>query len=66
MSNYPDGTDLSYFDWDDDEQDHACPNCGEVSTQRVVVRGNRRNRHCLLQGECPECGHEWEDDWYDD
>lgn len=66
LDHYPEGTDMSYFDWDDEEQDITCPNCGVVSPQTVFVQTERRTRHCSLTGECPECGHEFEEEWLDE
>lgn len=63
MSNYPDGTDLSYFDWDHEEVDIKCPNCDKWGTQTACVSGRYNRSFQLVEAECYECGHTWEDEW---
>lgn len=63
---YPEGTDLSYFDGGDREQDETCPNCGVVSTQYVTFTEKYRNKYCDMDAVCEECDHEWHKEWVEE
>lgn len=57
---YPQGTDMSYFDIDDYDEDVVCPNCGVIGVQTATARG----LWITMSAVCEECGFEWEDKVY--
>lgn len=64
--HYPEGTDLSYFDGDNEiEVDEKCPECGVKSSQTAYASEWYRYSRtvCLVDAECPECGHIWNAEW---